>query len=219
MKDIDFKAMTNELKDKMKEAVPGTSFVPKEESKFMKILNILLFFVSGFMTNFTTTIGKTIYTPKGFYDNAFGAFATLAHEYVHLYDDQFLMKGYKLQYLFPQILAIFSLLSILAIFNLSFLWFLLFLLFLAPLPAPGRTKIELRGYGMSIKVRQWLGIEVVDKHISYYAQHFTGPEYYYMWPFKNIKSALSSWQLGKECCVDDLNPAYRDVAEIISKHV
>ena len=218
---MDFYLMTKELKEKIQETIPGAKFKEKKQSKFMKILDKILFFVPGFMTSYTTTIDKTIYTPEGFYEKGegFNSFDVIAHEYVHMYDDKYLMKGYKLQYLFPQILAIFSLLSILAIFNLSFLWFLLFLLFLIPLPAPGRTKIELRGYGMNIKVRQWLGFEVNDKHIKRYAKHFTGSGYYYMWPFKSIYSAIRSWQLGKEHCVDDLNPAYRDVAEIISKHV
>ena len=36
----------------------------KDESKFMKFLGVLLFFNKEFMSNYSTTIGNTVYFPS-----------------------------------------------------------------------------------------------------------------------------------------------------------
>ena len=43
----------------------GVSIKYKDNSWFMKVLSKILFFNKKFMTRFTTTIGKTVYFPRG----------------------------------------------------------------------------------------------------------------------------------------------------------
>lgn len=62
----------------------------------------------------------------------------------------------------------------------NLLWFLLSILPLAPWPSPGRMWAELRGYGMSVHAEYWLwGHSFIGAKIK----QFTGPNYYFMWPF------------------------------------
>lgn len=66
-------------------------------------------------------------------------------------------------------------------------------LLLAPLPAPGRTWAELRGYGMSIFLElKLLGkIGSLDRKI----RQFTGPAYYFMCPFENyVRGKLEKYE-------------------------
>jgi hypothetical protein len=62
----------------------------------------------------------------------------------------------------------------------SALWLASTAVLLAPLPAPGRKWAELRGYGMSIFLElKLLGRTSIDRKV----RQFTGPAYYFMWPF------------------------------------
>ena len=53
----------------------------KEDSKLMKFISKLLFFNKTFMTDYVTTIGRTIYVPSGYISST-----TLRHELVHVAD-------------------------------------------------------------------------------------------------------------------------------------
>jgi len=202
------------LQTKIKERVPSFDIKFKDKSLFMKCLGKLLFFNKGFMNDYITTIGTKVYWPskEKFDQYPLGSFLTLAHEYVHIMDYKENPSKFILGYLFPQVLAIFSLFSVLAFISPWFLLFLLFLLTLSPLPAPFRKKAELRGYGMSLKVRNWLGWNINE---DLYVDKFTSSAYYYMWPFKSIKKELKEWSSQDLNCLNDPNPAYRDVYEII----
>jgi len=59
-----------------------------------------------------------------------------------------------------------------------------FIAFLAPLPAPWRTKWELRGYMMSLAMNYWRYGSIRDESMDWIEKQFTGPGYYFMWPFK-----------------------------------
>lgn len=133
----------------------GVKVVPKEDSKLMKFLAVVLFFNKSFMTDFATTIGDTIFIPKALW----GQVDVLAHEYCHVFDSH--RNGavlYSLRYLFPQCLALLSLLSLGAIATpwwppaFYFIIALALLGCLAPLPAPWRQEYEFRGYKMSLLV-------------------------------------------------------------------
>lgn len=139
----------------------------KDESLLMRCLGKLLFFNPLFMTRFTTTLGKTVYFPsrKGVQDNPTGAAQILAHELVHVQDQQ--DRG-TLAYLFtyarPQIFAGLSLLSLLALLAIPYpAWWLcslsslISLCALAPWPAKGRAELEFRGYAMTMACKHWLG--------------------------------------------------------------
>jgi len=159
----------------------------KEDSRLMRLIGKLMFFNPSFMTNFITTIGKTIYLPKGF-SKEFTNIEVLAHETQHIVDSKKIPLLYGVAYLFPQILILLSLLSLGAIWG-SKLWLLnlLWLLCALPIPAPFRMLIERRGYMMSAAVNYWLW---GNDHYELYLNYFTGPAYYFMWPFKKH---LSLW--------------------------
>lgn len=177
--------------------MPGFQIKYKTESLLMKIIGKILFFNSGFMTGYITTLGKTVYFPDRERMQALHSLhylGTLAHEFRHSYDNKKWNIFFPFMYLFPQILSIFSLLSFLAIwFGLSWLFCLLFLLCLAPIPSPGRKLIEFNGYVMSLfMANEFLkesGVELEERRFELkklaqrYNQNFVGSSYYYMWPF------------------------------------
>lgn len=68
------------------------------------------------------------------------------------------------------------------------LWMLAPLVFLAPIPAPGRAWAELRGYRMSV----FMELVMFGKtRIETKVRKFTGPSYYWMWPFpKPVRKKL-----------------------------
>ena len=53
--------ISQEILDKAHEFFPGLKLRYKDESTLMKIMGKLMFFNPSFMTQFTTTIGETIY--------------------------------------------------------------------------------------------------------------------------------------------------------------
>lgn len=159
----------------------------KNESILMRVLGIILFFNPDFMTNYTTTIGNTVYFPSKEWleSRKTSAAAVLAHELVHIQDSKEAgLIVFSYTYLVPQI---FALLSLFAIF--SSWWWLLCLVFLAPIPAPFRTYWELRGYAMSDAVRYKSTEKFTD--IDWMAGQFTSGSYFFMWPFKaDIKKRI-----------------------------
>lgn len=163
----------------------------KNESLFMKIIGLLLFFNKDFMTKYITTIGNTIYFPNEQFikENELNSISILAHEIVHLQQSKkygnFL---YSLLYLFPQCLFILALLA--PISN----WFLLFLVCLFPLPAPWRAKFEEEGYTMSLFVidvelkafrnkQEYIHNTLIKTAENIDKIFFRGSAYWFMWPF------------------------------------
>lgn len=171
----------------------------KEDSILMRMLSYILFFNKGFMTKYATTIGSTIYLPKGTNNwDSEQLKSLIAHEYLHILDSK-KDKLYPIKYLFPQILSLLILLII------PFSWYgLLFLIFLLPWPAYWRMRYEVRGYGMSIAAYYilyngteddpWFS-ELVDR----YNKKFKNSQYYWMWPFgvnKKLRKILTSVKNG-----------------------
>jgi|TARA_R110002020_G_scaffold473291_1_gene702365 hypothetical protein len=180
--------------DCIKADVPKFAIKRKSESLLMRLLSFILFFNKDFMTNYVSTIYPTIYVPDwwGFQKNREREeIEILAHEYVHLYDRKHMWWLFNILYLSPQI---FSLLAFGAFWNLSYLWFLLCLL---PWPSPGRAWLEFRGYRMSLAIFYWNILkedpENKEKYytfleyydITWIVKQFTGPAYYFMFPFKS----------------------------------
>jgi len=164
----------------------------KNESNFMRILSWLLFFNKKFMSNYITVIGKIVYFPSRDWlsKNRESAAQILCHEFVHISDDQRVGSFvFRLSYLFPQWLGLFSLTTIF-VGPLA----LIFLFFLLPLPAPFRTFWELRGYAMTDAV-------FFSKHgqfaeLEFLTDQFAKSNYYFMWPFK--KSLLAEIEKNRE---------------------
>ena len=205
------------LDAKIRERVPGYSIKFKDESIFMKILGKVLFFNKHFMTGVTTTIGKTVYFARRDWFEADPGryFYTLCHEYAHVMDYVRHPVTFTAGYILPQALAIFALGALFAFVSKWFLLFLLALLFLAPIPSPVRTWAELRGYGMSIKSRLWDSQAVTQKRLDYYTEHFTGPNYYFMWPFKNYIAKELQKYVDTNMCLSDPSSVYMDVSNIL----
>ena len=165
--------------------LPKLKIAYKDKSWFMKALAKLLFFVPSFLTAFTTTIGYTIYfTSEGAVkENLEGYSQVLSHEATHAWDRKRYGFLFFLSYLFPQCLAALVLLSFLAIwFTKLWLLSLLFLVFLAPIPAYFRMRWELRGYTMNYCWGHWMN--GYDPNCSFSIDRFSGPSYYFMWPFR-----------------------------------
>lgn len=156
----------------------------KKDSKLMHFIAKLLFFLPNFMDGYSTTIGNTVYLKDRTW-NARNPFITLAHEAQHIRDNKRMGNVlYVFLYLSPQILALLSLLALSAIWLSNYnLLFLLNLLWLLPIPSPGRTYVETRGYMVGLVVRAWTyGYISAMDNISRSAEHFMNNEYYWMWP-------------------------------------
>ncbi len=146
----------------------------------MKLLSVVLFFNKGFMDRYVTVLYPRIYVPSLPWNpnKPLSRISTLAHEYVHMYDRKRLGWLFNIIYLSPQLFAVFALL---AFWNV---WWLTALLFLLPLPSPGRTWAELRGYRMTIAIHWWL----TGQHVNTVRlqRQFTTSAYYWMCPFKKF---------------------------------
>jgi hypothetical protein len=110
----------------------------------------------------------------------------LAHETLHEHDRMKMgTAAFTAMYMFPQILAVFAILSVFAVWNSWWLLSLLFLLFLAPIPAPGRALLEIRGYKVNLSFASLEGWDPRLSACNIIENQFVGPSYYYMMPFKD----------------------------------
>lgn len=177
------------LQQEVRSMIPQARVAPKESSILMKFVNVFVcLFSPKFMTQFITTVGYTSYFPTAmldagvkFHEYDVQNAAVFAHEAVHMYDRK-RNPCFPFLYLLPQLLGLLSFLSLLSV-RCSHLWLLAlgFLVFLGPLPAYFRMRYELRGYTMTMAVNKWIWGDV---NRDYVTSEFTGPEYYFMWPFK-----------------------------------
>jgi hypothetical protein len=206
---------------------PGFEIRFKDESRLMKVLSFLSFFNPDFK-HFSVAVGHKVYFPSRAwtYDPKYvRPWKVLSHEIVHMTDDERLACDgfpglFRIIYYFPQLLALLSLLSIGAFWDLNWLWWLCALVFLAPLPSPGRKWAEMRGYQMSLAANIWRGYEVKPETLDWIIGCFTGPGYYYMWPFKNkVEQQLQD-------CIRDINSevvlndsVFYDIHQIVKRHV
>lgn len=233
----------NKLKETLSNNLEGFEVKIKDESTLMKIISYVLFFNKAFLTGFVTTIGRTVYWPRKRLEesNQSSSIITLTHEYQHAKDAQkrtsFL---FSLLYLFPLILALPGVLLVLsslvwiplmAFGVIAWSWWLLPLLltviFLAPLPAPWRKHYELKGYimglfatneilkerGMETKNR----IEILQSQANSQNKQFTGPAYYFMWPFgveddlhEAVEDIISEKILEKDDIYPEIAKALKD---------
>jgi hypothetical protein len=142
-------------------------------------------------TRFLTQVLHECWVPPGFLEAPDEhVLMAIAHETLHEHDRRKMSVPVAfLLYFFPQVLAVFSMLAILAIwFGPGWLICLGFLLFLLPLPAPGRMWLELRAYRVNMLFLKYVyqtSAEGLRATAENFATHYTGPNYYFMWPFKN----------------------------------
>lgn len=158
----------------LKNRYPEFEIIHKESSRFMVFLSYLLFFNRGFMSDYITTIGYKVYVPTDRINPSL--WVTLLHEGQHMRQNSSSFV-FPFLYLFPQVLAILSFLSLVALFG-SGLWLLnlLWLLCLLPIPSYFRMIYESEAYLINILSGRASSFDLID--------HFIGPDYYFMWPFR-----------------------------------
>lgn len=190
---LNHRAIYETLVAELKQVYPSLRIVFKDESRFMRALGWFLIHVvriRAFMTDFTTTIGTTIYLDvEARAEIAAGRhpWRTVAHEAEHVRQDRRHQPAgawFKFSYLFPVPLGLLALLALLAIpFSSWQLLWLIALVAFAPLPAPGRVYWERDGYRISIlcDVLMYGDLYVQSAaYQAYMAKHFTGSDYYFM---------------------------------------
>lgn len=209
-----YQQMEERLSNHIAASIPNSKIKAKQDSLKMKILSKILFFVQDFMNRFTTTFYPDIYFPRHRLPphldswKAISYIGTLAHEYVHLSDRKRMGQLFNFLYLCPQILAI-----PLALLSFSSLWWLFALVLLAPIPSIGRSWLEFRGYRMSMAIRWWLENQRVPS--EHYAKKFTGPNYYFMFPFR--KFLIKKFDKAFEMIQNDYNlsPELLEVKKVL----
>jgi len=162
----------------------------KDESKFMKLLGMILFFNKNFSKSYLTTINNTIYLPNKQWleSKPISSISTILHELVHVSDkNKYGFLLFTFAYLFPQILLILSIPLII----ISWKFIIISLFLISPIPALGRAYLEYRAYCMTIYVLYVLtkqyGLNVDFSTLkSNIVNQFTSSSYYFMFPFKNI---------------------------------
>lgn len=194
----------------------------KDKSWTMRLLGRLTPWDSGFMQR-PTTVGTTVYFPsqKWVDQNAQTAWMQLAHELVHVGDYRRLGWRFHAAYAMPQLLAVFSLMT----FVFYSWWPALFLLFLLPIPAPWRMQFEMRAFAMTLATHFWLnGGGIPQEMKAKIARNFTGPRYYWAWPFKKaVKKRIGRWTKKILCGELLTNPefqaTYGEVHDLIKARV
>lgn len=154
-----------DLLAEIRQEFPKFSLVPKETSSFMKLLDLLLKVITlwrmkDFMRTFTTTIGYIVYVPSGWKMRPLKSRnIILRHERVHMRQRARLGLWYSISYL---------------LFPLPVVW------------AYFRMKYEMEAYEESLRaVAEYYGTASFTPVMRRsFVGHFTGPEYFWTWPWK-----------------------------------
>jgi hypothetical protein len=197
---------------------PNYKLVYKSNSKLMAVLGWILGLVGAktFMSSFWTTIGSTTYLPT---DPVFleQNWAVLFHEGKHVIQ----MRNYTLPFYFMLYLFPLTLFPVLIGLGIWMLWvntvlavgcFVLAALSLAPMPAFWRRDFELEGYTAEIVLYELIpGRKFPDPYIESY---FTGPAYYFMWPF-GLSTRLAQIHADVKDGIIYKDPYYKAVRDLI----
>ena len=199
--------------------VPEFEIKDKESSFLMKLIDksVMWIFNKEFMTRYTTTVGYSIYVPKGKSNQSL--WRTIAHEWWHMHSMKKLgafLHGFL--YLFPQTLSPLALLAILGFWFPWAVWFLTALVFLLPLPAYFRYREELDAYTVSMAAYLWRYKSIPDDYIDHVAKNFYKSNYYFMWPFKD--SVINKLKERRSLLIGgafDAQPIFGDVKSVIKE--
>jgi hypothetical protein len=91
---------------------------------------------------------------------------------------------------------------------------------LAPWPSRGRTRLESRGYAMTVAMQRWLtGEDMNPETLAKLRNYFTGPDYYFMsWSKTKIDDVLVDAAYGARTgSLADTGP-YQVVADFLEEH-
>ena len=194
--------------------VPKFCVKRKADTWHQKLIGWLMKFNKSYMTNFYTTFGYTTYIPLGS-DGAPWEWEVLCHEGRHGFQAKLFTRPlFALLYAIP------------AIFALGFLGFGLFwswwwglgaLFMLLPLPAIFRAMFEFDAFCVTMAVAYWENSEQVNDWFidTHMIPHFTGPNYYFMWPFKKaLKYAFNAFKKDLESGAVLKDPYLADIHEL-----
>ena len=156
----------------IKKEFPDFKILKKSDSKLMKVIDMFLKVVTlgkmrSFMTNYTTTLGNTIYTSSEWDNRSVTTqISTLRHERVHMRQAK---KHGKFLY---------SLMYILLPFPVGF--------------ALCRARFEMEAYEETLRTMyRFYGPAVLTKATKEtILGYFMGPDYFWMWPWKK---SLEIW--------------------------
>jgi hypothetical protein len=191
-----YKDKYNKSVDLVKQYCPNLTVSLKKDSKLHRAIGWILGKVGNkaYMTDYITTIGQGVAVPGD--DPAMpGVWQVILHEGRHAADSQKLGNWlFGAIYLMPQLIGILGILYCIAALTvialggpLTLLWGLVALAFVAPLPALGRALVEARGYTVSLAVSFWYGaLTDGQNYINSLVEIFSGPGYYFMFPFKGL---------------------------------
>ena len=162
------------------------------EGLYALVRPFALLFNKDFETRYITIVNGTCWFPASYFDSngylddaSHDIVQILAHETIHEHDRMRLGTArFTALYMFPQILALLSALSVFSFWSAWWLLSLLFLFFLAPLPAPGRALLEIRGYKVNLSFAKIDGWDPRLVALNIIERQFMGPNYYFMMPFK-----------------------------------
>lgn len=145
----------------------------KDDSFLMKVLNVVLFVLSfgrqnKFMTSFITTVGNTVYLPRGWFSmRETDRLIVLRHERVHMRQRRkYTSLPFAFLYLFFP-------------FPFVFAYF--------------RAKFEKEAYEESMKAAyEYYGVGIFSRPVykENIIGHFTSGEYLWMWPFRK---SIEAW--------------------------
>lgn len=191
-------------KEKLNQAIqnvqnfcPNFKVILKKDSLLHRTIGKILALIGNkaYMSDFITTIGQTCALPSSCNTTIpDDMWESITHEGLHAQDSAYMSNWlFGVLYLLPQLLGIVALLygvgagiAVLCGAPLELLWGLLGLACLAPLPALGRTYLEVRAYTVTMAVSYWTN-DITDGYVDWLVGIFTGPDYYYMfWPFKGV---------------------------------
>lgn len=178
-----------------KKYFPDLKIKYKNESWIMRFISKLLISDNGFMTQYTTTIGDTIYFPsqKFIKCHPISSSVVLLHDLVHLHDQKRVGKiPFTLSYLFPQILVPICLLLFMIV-NWK-LMLPLTILCCLPIPAFFRMHWEKRAYLSSFYVLQSLGKRMrfnphLETRENIFLQYLYNGDYY-MFPIHSLRKSF-----------------------------
>lgn len=156
--------MLDELIEDIKKEFPSFKIVLKQESERMKAIDVFLRIITfntmqKFMTDYTTTVGYTVYVGRGWYSRSEKSrVITLRHERVHMRQ----RKKYGF--------VLFSFLYLLCAPTLFAYW---------------RAKFEKEAYEESMRASAELyGAHMLQAIRGNIVDHFLSADYFWMWPFR-----------------------------------
>jgi hypothetical protein len=207
-----------------KKVVPNFQVLWKTDSKLQKLIGWLIgWFNPSYMTNYITTFYPVVYFPtKEHYERSpSNSFSVLAHERVHLLDTKSSPIWFRVSYLLPQLLLLPFLVSALVVVFFSWKISLVLLAFglisVCPWPSLGRTRLEKRGYAMTMAISVWMMGDIPPELKKFVKGYFVGWPYYKMsWDPSGIDAWIEKTEQDIKSGALIKDPTYEGVYQFLT---